>query len=78
MSANLTLFPPIGVARSYLLKEGRNHFAGRDPGSDVYLQDPRVSARHALFQWTGSAGGWTCWQRWRDALLFRLDGFVLS
>jgi hypothetical protein len=56
--AKLTLFPPLGVARSFLLKEGRNHFAGRDPGSDVYLQDPRASARHALFQWTGSAGGW--------------------
>lgn len=58
MPARLTLFPPQGVARSFILREGRNNFAGRDPGSDIYLQDPRVSARHALFQWTGSAGGW--------------------
>lgn len=55
----LTLFPPRGVARSFIFREGRNHFAGRDPGSDLYMQDPRVSARHALFQWTGSAGGWS-------------------
>ncbi|HEV2063368.1 MAG TPA: FHA domain-containing protein [Thermoanaerobaculia bacterium] len=58
MPAKLTLFPPQGVARSFVFREGRNHFAGRDPGSDIYLQDPRVSSRHALFQWTGSAGGW--------------------
>ncbi len=58
MPAKLTLFPPQGVARSFIFKEGRNHFAGRDPGSDLCLQEPRVSARHALFQWTGSAGGW--------------------
>lgn len=58
MSAKLTLFPPQGVARSFVFREGRNHFAGRDPGSDIYLQDPRVSSRHALFQWTGSAGCW--------------------
>jgi hypothetical protein len=56
--AKLTLFPPQGVARSFIFGEGRNTFAGRDPGSDLYLQDPCVSARHALFQWTGSAGGW--------------------
>jgi hypothetical protein len=56
--AKLTLFPPQGVAKSFIFREGRNHFTGRDPGSDLYLPDPRVSARHALFQWTGSAGGW--------------------
>jgi FHA domain-containing protein/GAF domain-containing protein len=56
--AKLTIFPPLAVARSFVFREGRNHFAGRDPGSDIYLQDPRVSSRHALFQWTGSAGGW--------------------
>ncbi len=58
MSAKLTLFPPQGAARSFVFREARNHFAGRDPGSDIYLQDPRVSSRHALFQWTGSAGSW--------------------
>lgn len=58
MPAKLTLLPPQGAARSFIFREGRNHFAGRDPGSDLYLQDPRVSARHALFQWTGAAQGW--------------------
>jgi hypothetical protein len=54
----LTLFPPRGVARTIIFREGRNHFVGRDPGSELCLQEPRVSARHALFQWTGAAGGW--------------------
>lgn len=55
----MTLLPPQGAARVFVFREGRDHFAGRDTGSDVYLQDPRVSARHALFQWSGPAQGWS-------------------
>jgi pSer/pThr/pTyr-binding forkhead associated (FHA) protein len=52
--AKLTLFPTQGPSRYFVFPEGKNHFAGRDPSSDLLLEDPRVSARHALFQWTGA------------------------
>jgi transcriptional regulator with GAF, ATPase, and Fis domain len=54
MPAKLTLFPNEGTSRHFVFREGRNHFLGRDPSSDLLLEDPRVSARHALFQWTGN------------------------
>jgi FHA domain-containing protein/GAF domain-containing protein len=54
MPAKLTLFPTQGTSRYFVFREGKNHFVGRDPSSDLELSDPRVSARHALFQWTGN------------------------
>ncbi len=54
MPAKLTLFPARGTSRSFVFREGKNHFVGRDPASDLLLDDPRVSARHALLQWTGN------------------------
>jgi len=54
MPAKLTLFPTQGTSRYFVFREGKNHFLGRDPSSDLLLEDPRVSARHALFQWTGN------------------------
>ncbi len=56
MAAKLTLFPSRGVSRHFVFYEGKNQFVGRDPASDVFLEDSRVSGRHALFQWSG--GGW--------------------
>ncbi|MCA1580413.1 MAG: FHA domain-containing protein [Acidobacteria bacterium] len=56
MPAKLTLFPGRGVSRHFVFYEGKNQFVGRDPASEVFLEDSRVSGRHALFQWTG--GGW--------------------
>jgi FHA domain-containing protein/GAF domain-containing protein len=52
--AKLTLFPARGTSRTFVFREGKNHFVGRDPSSDLLLDDPRVSARHALLQWTGN------------------------
>src|SRR5262249_13100118 len=54
MPAKLTLFPTVGTSRYFVFREGKNHFLGRDTSSDLMLDDPRVSARHALFQWTGN------------------------
>jgi len=54
MPAKLTLFPRRGASRHFVFREGKHHFVGRDPSSDLLLDDPRVSARHALFQWTGN------------------------
>ncbi len=54
MPAKLTLFPVRGTSRSFVFREGKNHFIGRDPSSDLLLDDPRVSARHALLQWSGN------------------------
>src|SRR5450432_608154 len=56
MRAQLTLFPTRGPSRAFLLREAVNQFVGRAPESDLCLDDPRVSGRHALFQWSG--GGW--------------------
>lgn len=56
MPAKLTLFPGRGASRYFLFREGRNQLVGRDPASDLILEDSRVSARHALFQPSG--GGW--------------------
>jgi len=54
MPAKLTLFPTKGTSRYFVFREGKNHFLGRDPSSDLLVKDPRVSARQALFQWTGN------------------------
>jgi len=54
MPARLSLFPNQGVGRDFIFREGKNHFVGRDPSSDFLLADSRVSARHALFHWTGN------------------------
>jgi pSer/pThr/pTyr-binding forkhead associated (FHA) protein len=52
--AKLTLYPVRGTSRTFVFREGKNHFVGRDPTSDLLLDDARVSARHALLQWTGN------------------------
>ncbi|MFY9551084.1 MAG: GAF domain-containing protein [Thermoanaerobaculia bacterium] len=57
MSAKLTVFPPQAVSRYLLFPEGESRQVGRDPGNDLVLEDPRVSARHARLQWRTS--GWT-------------------
>lgn len=57
MSAKLTVFPPRAVSRYLLFPEGASRQVGRDPGNDLVLEDPRVSARHARLQWRSS--GWT-------------------
>jgi hypothetical protein len=54
MPARLSLFPNQGAGRDFIFREGKNHFVGRDPSSDFLLGDSRVSARHALFHWTGN------------------------
>ena len=54
MPARLSLFPNLGAGRDFIFREGKNHFVGRDPSSDFLLADSRVSARHALFHWTGN------------------------
>ena len=57
MAAKLTLFPARGASRHFILRDGDSRQAGRDPATnDLVLDDPRVSARHARFEWTGS--GW--------------------
>ena len=58
MAAKLTLYPARGASRHFILRDGDSRQAGRDPAAnDLVLDDPRVSARHARFEWTGS--GWT-------------------
>jgi pSer/pThr/pTyr-binding forkhead associated (FHA) protein len=56
VSAKLTLYPPQRTSRFFLLAEGESRLAGRETASDVVLEDPRVSARHARFEWSGP--GW--------------------
>jgi pSer/pThr/pTyr-binding forkhead associated (FHA) protein len=58
VAAKLTLYPARGASRHFILRDGESRQAGRDPGAnDFVLEDPRVSSRHARFEWTGS--GWT-------------------
>ena len=57
MSARLTVYPPRAPSRYFLFPEGESREVGRDPGSDLVLEDPRVSSRHARLQWRSS--GWT-------------------
>jgi hypothetical protein len=56
MPAKLTFYPPHRARRLAVVWEGECLDLGREPGSEVQLDDPRVSRRHARLQWTGS--GW--------------------
>lgn len=56
MPAKLTLFPTRAASRHYVFPDGEDCLVGRDPGSDLAVDDPRVSTRHARLRWTGS--GW--------------------
>lgn len=53
MPAKLTLFPSEGASRHFVLREGQDHPVGRDPDNAIVLDDPRVSARHALLRSRG-------------------------
>lgn len=55
MPAKLTLYPSRGVSRHWILAGDARLRAGRQPDSELFLDDPRVSARHALFSWDGSS-----------------------
>lgn len=58
MAAKLTLYPARGPSRHFILRDGESRRAGRDPtANDLVVDDPRVSARHATFEWAGS--GWS-------------------
>ena len=58
MPAKLTLYPTQGASRTFVFREGNDHRIGRDPlVSDVVVDDPRVSARHALVRW--DRPGWS-------------------
>jgi len=56
VSAKLTLYPSQTTSRYFLLADGESRHAGRETANDVVLEDPRVSARHARFEWSGP--GW--------------------
>ena len=56
MSAKLTLYPPQRTSRYFLFPEGQSRLAGRESESDLVIDDPRVSGRHARFEW--SEKGW--------------------
>jgi hypothetical protein len=56
VSGKLTLYPTRGASRYFVFPNGEDRVAGRDPGSDLLLEDPRVSARHARFAW--KEAGW--------------------
>lgn len=53
MPAKLTLYPSEGASRHFVLREEEEHSIGRDPGNTVVLEDPRVSANHALLRSSG-------------------------
>jgi hypothetical protein len=57
VSGKLTLYPARGASRYFVLEDGMDRVAGRDPASDLVLEDTRVSAWHARFTWVGS--GWS-------------------
>ena len=57
MPAKVTLYPARGASRHFILHEGQSPQAGRDPGNEFVVDDLRVSARHAIFEWTGR--GWS-------------------
>ncbi len=50
MPGKLTLYPSEGVSRHFVLSEERSYRIGRDPSSDILLEDPRVSAAHAAIR----------------------------
>jgi hypothetical protein len=45
--AKLTLYPSEGASRHFVLREGVDYSVGREPASDVHIDDPRISAGHA-------------------------------
>jgi transcriptional regulator with GAF, ATPase, and Fis domain len=45
--AKLTLYPREGASRHFVLREGVDYSVGREPASDVLIDDPRISAGHA-------------------------------
>jgi adenylate cyclase len=51
--ARLTLFPSEEASRHFVLREGADYSLGRDPTNDLFLNDPRVSANHAVLQHSG-------------------------
>lgn len=56
MPAKLTLYPSEGASRHFVLREGVDYAVGREPASDVVIDDPRISASHARLLWRDS--GW--------------------
>jgi transcriptional regulator with GAF, ATPase, and Fis domain len=50
--AKLTLFPSEEASRHFVLREEAGYSLGRDPASDIVLDDPRVSANHALLRFS--------------------------
>ena len=50
MPGKLTLFPSEGVSRHFVLGDAGSYRIGRDPSSDLRLEDPRVSAAHAVIR----------------------------
>lgn len=57
MPARLTVHFPSRPARALLLPDDRQVVVGRDPESDVVLEDDRISRRHAVLACSGS--GWS-------------------
>jgi len=56
MPAKLTLFPSQRAPRLLVLRDGETLEVGRDPRSDLVIEDRRVSKRHARLRWAGQ--GW--------------------
>src|SRR5262245_61033838 len=50
MPGKLTLYPSEGVSRHFVFRQGAEYSLGRDPASDVVLDDPRISAGHAVLR----------------------------
>jgi pSer/pThr/pTyr-binding forkhead associated (FHA) protein len=57
MPAKLTLHPPERASRFLFIRDGESLVVGRDPACQLVLEDPRVSKRHARFEWNGA--GWS-------------------
>ena len=57
MPARLTLHLPHRPARVLVIREGETLILGRHPGCDLFIDEGRVSKRHAELRWTGAA--WT-------------------
>jgi pSer/pThr/pTyr-binding forkhead associated (FHA) protein len=56
MPARLTVYLADRPARVLSLREQGEYVIGRDPASDLYVDDDRVSRRHAWLGWSGE--GW--------------------
>lgn len=55
MSARLKVFFPHQPTRIFPLADDRRHSIGRDPSSDLVLEDPRISRHHARVERHGTA-----------------------